>query len=62
MSTVRRASPSGGLLCALLALVVWRPGMPHWAWVLVTVVAACAVLALTIGLVREHRGGHGGDR
>jgi len=53
--------PSSGLLLALLALVVWRPGLPHWGWVLVTLVTAFAVLGVTVGLVREHRGG-GGDR
>ncbi|HEX5494856.1 MAG TPA: hypothetical protein VFX70_09820 [Mycobacteriales bacterium] len=61
MSEVRRASPSGALLLALLALVVWRPGLPHWVWVLAAVVTAFAVLTVTVGLVREHRGG-GGDR
>jgi hypothetical protein len=60
MSEVRRV-PSSGLLLALLALVVWRPGLPHWVWVLVTLVTAFAVLGVTVGLVREHRGG-GGDQ
>ncbi|HEY9474259.1 MAG TPA: hypothetical protein VIS06_10460 [Mycobacteriales bacterium] len=57
MSEARRATWSGGSLFVLLALVVWRPGLPSWAWALVTVVTASVVAAVAVGMVRERRAG-----
>lgn len=57
MSEVKRLAPSGGLLLTVLALVTPRPASPGWAWTLVTVVTALAVVAVIIGLVRDMRGG-----